>query len=66
VLAGPAPVESVESGPVQRVCNLDVAEGHDFFAEARGALVHDNTLPDLRPTPFDADPSLTAMVPHTR
>lgn len=39
--------------------NLDVAEDHDFFAGEAGALVHDNTLPDLRLAPFDAAPTPT-------
>jgi len=53
-LDGVAEVASVESGPVQPVINLDVAEDADFFAGQAGALVHDNTLPDPRLDPFDA------------
>jgi hypothetical protein len=64
LLDGPAKIASVESGPVQPVFNLDVAEDHDFFAGAAAALVHDNTLPDLRQTPFDAEPSLAALAPY--
>jgi hypothetical protein len=60
LLDGPARVESVESGPVQPVFNLDVAEAHDFFAGRAAALVHDNTLPELRLEPFDAVPPLAA------
>jgi hypothetical protein len=61
-LGGLAKVESVETGAVQPVFNLDVAESANFFAGAQGALVHDNTLPDLRLAPFDAapEPVLTA------
>ena len=55
LLDGPTTVESVESGPVQPVFNLDVADAHDFFAGSAAALVHDNTLPDTRLQPFDAD-----------
>ena len=62
LLDGPARVESVETGPVQLVFNLDVAEAHDFFAGAAAALVHDNTLPEIRLEPFDAVPELTATV----
>ncbi len=60
MLDGPATVESVQPGGLQPVFNLDVAEDHDFFVGHRGALVHDNTLPELRLTPFDAEPDLTA------
>ena len=55
-LGGVSPVESVEADKVQLVYNLDVAEDADFFAGNVGALVHDNTLPDPRLTPFDAPP----------
>ena len=60
-LGGVSPVESVEADKVQLVYNLDVAEDADFFAGNVGALVHDNTLPDPRLTPFDA-PSRSAGV----
>ena len=60
LLDGPARVESVESGSVQPVFNLDVAEAHDFFAGAVAVLVHDNTLPEIRLEPFDAVSELTA------
>jgi hypothetical protein len=54
LLGGPARVESVESGAVQPVFNLDVALSHDFFAGTAAALVHDNTLPETRLEPFDS------------
>ena len=60
-LGGVSAVESVEADKVQLVYNLDVAEDADFFAGNVGALVHDNTLPDPRLTPFDA-PSGSAGV----
>ena len=60
LLDGPAKVELVSEGPVQKVYNLDVADDHDFFAGRAAALVHDNTLPDTRLTPFDAPPDLAA------
>ncbi len=62
LLTGPARVESVESGPVQLVYNLDVADAHDFFAGAAAALVHDNTLPETRITPFDVAPVMSPSV----
>jgi hypothetical protein len=63
LLDGPASVQAVESGPVQPVFNLDVAGDHDFFAGAAAALVHDNTLPELRLEPFDAVAELSALAP---
>ncbi|MDR3634745.1 MAG: polymorphic toxin-type HINT domain-containing protein [Isosphaeraceae bacterium] len=64
-LGGLAKVESIRNGRTQPVFNLDVADSHDFFAGAPGALVHDNTLPDPRLAPFDASPSLAATPqPH--
>jgi hypothetical protein len=53
-LGGLAKVSAVEDDRVQPVFNLDVAADADFFVGRVGALVHDNTLPDLRLTPFDA------------
>ncbi|AGA24526.1 Protein of unknown function (DUF1557) [Singulisphaera acidiphila DSM 18658] len=50
-------VKSIETSEVQPVFNLDVADDADFFVGRQGALVHDNTLPDLRQVPFDALPS---------
>ena len=50
----------METGPVQPVFNLDVAEAHDFFAGAVAVLVHDNTLPEIRLEPFDAVSELTS------
>ncbi len=59
LLDGPAIVESVDDGPVQPVFNLDVADDHDFFAGSSAVLVHDNSLPDTRLTPFDAGAAVT-------
>jgi hypothetical protein len=59
-LDGPVPVTSIERGEVVPVYNLDVADDGDFFVGRGGALVHDNTLPDLREKPFDAVGPLTA------
>ena len=54
VLGSVGNIDAVETGPVQPVFNLDVADAHDFFAGRAAALVHDNTLPDTRLVPFDA------------
>ncbi len=59
-LDGPVAVTSIERGEVVPVYNLDVAEDGDFFVGRGGALVHDNTLPDLREKPFDAIAPLAA------
>ena len=55
-LEGVMTVASVEPDRVQPVFNLDVADDADFFVGRLGALVHDNTLPDPRTTPFDVAP----------
>jgi hypothetical protein len=57
-LGGLVPVKSIDASDVQPVFNLDVADDADFFVGRQGALVRDNTLPDLRQAPFDAPPSL--------
>jgi Pretoxin HINT domain len=53
-------VTTIEPEKVQPVFNLDIADDADFFVGSVGALVHDNTLPDLRLAPFDAT-SVTAV-----
>jgi tetratricopeptide (TPR) repeat protein len=65
-LNGPAAVTSIEQGDVVLVYNLDVAEDSDFFVGRGGALVHDNTLPDLREKPFDAAGPAVAEAPTAR
>jgi Pretoxin HINT domain len=49
-------VISVEPGEIEPLYNLDVAENRSFFAGNSSVLVHDNTLPPVRLTPFDAPP----------
>jgi hypothetical protein len=53
-LGGLARVESVEADEVQPVYNLEVAHGQSFFVGERGVLVHDNSLVQPAPEPFDA------------
>jgi tetratricopeptide (TPR) repeat protein len=53
-LSGTVSVAAIEDGRVVPVFNLDVADDADFFVGDAGALAHDNTLPKLRETPFDA------------
>ncbi|WP_406698287.1 polymorphic toxin-type HINT domain-containing protein [Singulisphaera sp. Ch08] len=55
-LGGLVRVQSIATSDVQPVFNLDVADDADFFVGRQGALVHDNTVPDFRQTPFDASP----------
>jgi hypothetical protein len=55
-----AKVTAIQPEKVQLVYNLDVADDADFFVGSVGALVHDNTLPDLRLAPFDA-PSVATV-----
>jgi hypothetical protein len=59
-LGGLARVVSTSSGPVEPLFNLDVARNRTFFVGRHDALVHDNTLPDPRAKPFDAEPVLRA------
>ncbi len=54
VLGGVATVEGVTHDQTQPVFNLEVAEGRSFFVGRLGALVHDNSLVEATPSPFDA------------
>jgi hypothetical protein len=56
-LAGVTRLRAVEPGDVQPVFNLDVAESKTFFVGRQAVLAHDNSLPDLRSTPFDSLPA---------
>jgi len=58
-LSGVVKVASVETETVQPVFNLEVASGQSFFVGKQGALVHDNSLVQPSPVPFDAAPELT-------
>ena len=53
-LSGTVQVTAINDGAVGPVFNLEVADDDDFFVGEVGALAHDNTVPDLRETPFDA------------
>jgi len=55
-LAGVVRVKSIEPDSVQPLYNLDVAGSRTFFVGPTTLLVHDNTLPEHRLTPFDALP----------
>jgi len=60
-LGGLTSVTSVEADRVQPVFNLQVAEGGSFFVGRQGTLVHDNSLVQPVPKPFDAPPRLAAI-----
>ena len=62
-LGGTARVVSVAPDRVRPVFNLEVAEGRSFFVGASGMLVHDNSLVEPTPAPFDAPPTLAAKAP---
>ena len=53
-LGGAATVTEVTDAPVQPVFNLEVADGRSYFVGSAGALVHDNSLVETTPRPFDA------------
>ena len=53
-LGGVAEVSAVDPDRVQPVFNLEVGEGHNFLVGKLGALVHDNSLIEPTPDPFDA------------
>jgi Pretoxin HINT domain len=53
VVGGTRRVEAVEPQSVQPVFNLEVARGRSFFVGKGGALVHDNSLVETTPEPFD-------------
>ena len=55
-LDGPARVERVTPDDDQPVFNLEVAARRDYFVGRSSALVHDNTLIEPTPAPFDAPP----------
>ena len=60
-LGGVARVESVVEDRVQPVFNLEVAEGHSFLVGKLGSLVHDNSLVEATPSPFDAGLAAAAV-----
>jgi Pretoxin HINT domain len=57
-VGGLAIVKSVDADNVQPVFNLRVADGESFFVGQLGVLVHDNSLVNPTPSPFDAVPDL--------
>jgi hypothetical protein len=56
-------VVAVETGAVEPLYNLDVAQNRSFFVGSACVLVHDNTLPPARLTCFDEPPNLDVASP---
>jgi hypothetical protein len=62
-LGGLIRVTKVEPDSVQPLYNLDVSGPRSFFVGTSNLLVHDNTLPDHRLTPFDTLPVVEVTPP---
>ncbi len=60
-VGGTARVGSVETQPVQPVFNLEVGPSQSYFVGDSGLLVHDNSLVNPVPFPFDAPPTLAGL-----
>lgn len=59
-VGGTSEVLRVGADRVQPVFNLEIAGNHSYFVGARGGLVHDNSLVQPTPAPFDVPASLVA------
>jgi hypothetical protein len=57
-VSGTLVVESVRIEKAQKVFNLQIAGGENFFVGAAGVLAHDNSLVNPAEKPFDRVPSL--------
>ena len=53
-LGGVAQVSAIANDRIQPVFNLEVADGNSFLVGKLGALVHDNSLVEATPAPFDS------------
>lgn len=60
MLGGLATVRSIETGKVEPVYNLDVAEDRDFLVGTQGLLVHDFSFVQPVLAPFDREPDQLA------
>jgi hypothetical protein len=65
-LNGTTEVVSVETESTVPVFNLEVAHGQSFFVGDRGLLVHDNSLVNPVPDPFDAESDLKTVAARSR
>src|SRR5205823_6045816 len=59
-VGGVAEVASVSAEGTQPVFNMEVGANRSFFVGRGGALVHDNSLVEPTPEPFDGGPALVA------
>ena len=57
MLGGLATVRSIETGKIQPVYNLDVAQDRDFMVGTQGLLVHDFSFVQPVLAPFDREPA---------
>jgi hypothetical protein len=64
-LGGVSTVESVASAGSEPVFNLRVMQAQSFFVGKRGTLVHDNSLVEPVPRPFDAMPDPPEKIAHS-
>jgi len=65
-VGGTVRVGSVVTQPVQPVYNLEVGNTRTFFVGGPGLLVHDNSLVNPVPSPFDAEPAVADLAPTVR
>ena len=65
-VGGIARVEAVETGAVQQVYNLDVADDRNFFVGKQGFLVYDFSFVQPVETPFDRQPDPASPASKTR
>jgi len=61
IVDGVTEVRSIENDKAQPVYNLDVAGNRNFFAGAKGLLVHDFSFVQPVAEPFDRQPDLEAQ-----
>jgi hypothetical protein len=60
-LAGRIMVADIQVGLVEPVFNLDVARNRTYSVGKNALLAHDDSLPLLMLTPFDAEPRLEVV-----
>jgi tetratricopeptide (TPR) repeat protein len=60
-VGGVVEVQSTEASQVQPVFNLEVAQNRDYFVGMKQMLVHDYSLVQPVPEPFDREPELAVI-----
>ena len=63
-MSGIVQVKTVEPDKVQRVYNLQIADGDSFFVGKNGVLAHDNSIVNPTEKPFDGVPVLGDLPPR--